>query len=52
MENDQGIATDKMVMNKALWITFQLSQILIFLYSVDLVRVAISINKEINGFYT
>lgn len=51
LENNQGIANDKMVMNKELWITSQLCQMLLLLYSVDLVRVAISINKEINGVY-
>ena len=50
-ENNQGIANDKMVMNKAVWITFKLCQIIILLYSVGLVRVGTSINKEINGVY-
>ena len=51
LENNQGIANDKMVMNKAGWITFKLCQIIILLYSVGLVRVAICINKEINVVY-
>ena len=51
LENNQGIANDKMVMNKAVWITFKLCQIIILLYSVGLVRVAIGINKEINVVY-
>ena len=51
LENNQGIANDKMVMNKTVWITFKLCQIIILLYSVGLVRVAIGINKEINVVY-